>query len=55
VRGRRLQRARRRDPLTAPLQNPTTQQKQVCVVFRKTAVMRDTLEEALRDAIEARR
>ncbi len=34
-------------------QNPVTQMKQVCVVFRGKAAMAPTLEEALRKAIEA--
>jgi uncharacterized membrane protein (UPF0182 family) len=34
-------------------QNPVTQLKQVCVVFRGKAAMASTLEEALRGAIEA--
>jgi len=34
-------------------QNPVTQLKQVCVVFRGRAAMAPTLEEALRKAIEA--
>jgi uncharacterized membrane protein (UPF0182 family) len=34
-------------------QNPVTQLKRVCVVFRGKAVMAPTLEEALRKAIEA--
>ncbi len=33
-------------------QNPVTQLKQVCVVFRGRAVMAPTLEEALRAAME---
>jgi uncharacterized membrane protein (UPF0182 family) len=34
-------------------QNPVTQLKQVCVVFRGKAAMAPTLEEALREAIDA--
>jgi uncharacterized membrane protein (UPF0182 family) len=34
-------------------QNPVTQLKQVCVVFRGKAAMAPTLEEALRDAMGA--
>ena len=36
-------------------QNPVPQLKQVCVVFRGVAAMAPTLEEALREAVDAHR